>query len=100
MGKLADRRPDDADDLRPWKTQESLETYGLKNWGKGYFGVNRAGHVTVHPTKDPNLSIDLKELVDQLIDRDVQVPVLLRFTDIRRHRVGEIADVFQRAIRE
>ena len=46
------------------------------------------------------MSIDLKQLVDDLRERDVQVPILIRFTDILQHRVGEIHKAFDNAIRE
>src|SRR5579864_3080693 len=75
-----------------WKIQDALETYGVRTWGKGYFGINKLGHVTVMPNKRVDESIDLKELVDQLQERGIQLPILLRFTDILRHRVGEIHD--------
>ena len=52
------------------------------------------------PTSGPTQSIDLKELVDQLQARGIQLPILLRFTDILRHRVGEIHDAFRTAIEE
>jgi arginine decarboxylase len=83
-----------------WKVQDAAELYGVRHWGKGYFGINKAGHVTVHPTKQPEQAIDLKELVDQLQTRGIQLPILLRFTDILRHRVGEIHDAFKSAIQE
>src|SRR6201993_5456863 len=83
-----------------WKVQDALETYGVRNWGKGYFGINKLGHVTVHPDKNPEQSIDLKDLVDQLQERGIQLPILLRFTDILRHRVGEIQEAFRTAITE
>jgi arginine decarboxylase len=83
-----------------WKTQDAAETYGIHYWSKGYFGINPAGHVTVHPTKRPDRAIDLKELVDQIQARGIQLPLLLRFTDILRHRVGEIHDAFRTAIEE
>jgi arginine decarboxylase len=86
--------------IEKWQVQDAIETYGIRHWGKGYFGVNRAGHVTVHPNKRPEQSIDLKDLVDQLQARGIQLPILLRFTDILRHRVGEIHDAFRAAIRE
>jgi arginine decarboxylase len=86
--------------IEQWKTQDAVETYNVRHWGKGYFGINKAGHVTVHPYKDPEQSIDLKNLVDELQTRGIQLPILLRFTDILRHRVGEIHDAFQAAIRE
>jgi arginine decarboxylase len=83
-----------------WKVQDAAELFGIRHWGKGYFGINKAGHVTVHPTKQPEQAIDLKELVDQLQTRGIQLPILLRFTDILRHRVGEIHDAFKSAIQE
>ena len=83
-----------------WSVAESAKLYGVKNWGNGYFGMNDAGNVVVHPTADPNLSIDLKQLVDDLRGRDVQVPILIRFTDILKHRVGQIDKAFKTAIRE
>jgi arginine decarboxylase len=86
--------------MEKWKIQDALETYGVQNWGKGYFGINSAGHVTVHPYKRSEQAIDLKELVDQLQTRGIQLPILLRFTDILRHRVGEIHDAFKAAIIE
>src|SRR5436305_14579080 len=86
--------------MNRWKIPDALETYGCRHWGKRYFSINKAGHVTVHPNKNPEQAIDLKELVDQLQARGIQLPILLRFTDILRHRVGEIHDAFDNAIRE
>jgi arginine decarboxylase len=86
--------------MEKWKIIDAVETYGVRHWGKGYFGVNEQGHVVVHPDKNPEKAIDLKELVDQLQARGIQLPILLRFTDILRHRVGEIHDAFEAAIKE
>src|SRR5262245_16750724 len=83
-----------------WKIHNAVEMYGVHRWGKGYFGVNERGHVTVHPDKRSEHAIDLKELVDQLQMRGIQLPILLRFTDILRHRVGEIAEAFRSAMTE
>ncbi len=83
-----------------WKIQDALETYGCKRWGKGYFSINKAGHVTVHPTKRPDHAIDLKELIDQLQARGIQLPILIRFTDILRQRIAEIHEAFTKAIQE
>ncbi len=83
-----------------WQIPEASETYGVHNWGKGYFGINSLGHVTVMPAKDPALAIDLKELIEQLRARGIQLPILLRFTDILRHRVGDLHEAFRKAIVE
>jgi arginine decarboxylase len=84
--------------MEKWKVQDAMETYGVRHWGKGYFGINKLGHVTVHPDKREEPCIDLKELVDQLQERGIQLPILLRFTDILRQRVSEIYDAFRSAI--
>jgi len=86
--------------LEKWKISDSLETYRVHHWGKGYFGINKAGHVTVQPYKRSDQSIDLKNLIDELQTRGIQLPILLRFTDILRHRVGEIHEAFKHAIDE
>jgi arginine decarboxylase len=86
--------------IEKWKIQDAVETYGIRHWSKGYFSINKAGHVTVHPTKHPDQSVDLKELIDQLQTRGIQLPILLRFTDILRHRVGELHEAFKAAIQE
>lgn len=88
------------DMLDRWKLSDAFETYRVNEWGKGYFGINNLGNVTVMPTKDPEASIDLKELIDQLQARGIQLPILVRFTDILRHRVSEIHAAFQKSIEE
>ena len=81
-----------------WNTGKAEDLYAIPNWGKGYFGINAAGHVTVQPTKDPARSIDLKVLVDDIRRRGIDPPMLLRFTDILQHRLGEIHHAFSAAI--
>src|SRR5437762_11744394 len=83
-----------------WKPSDSARIYGIQQWGQGYFSVNTDGHVAVHPTQKPNVSIDLKKLVDELRERDIALPILVRFTDILRHRVGRLHDAFTSAIRD
>lgn len=100
MAKLLDRRTSDTSEIPSWKIQDAIETYGIRNWGKGYFGINKLGHVVVYPDKDPERGIDLKVLVDQLRDRGIQPPMLLRFSDILKHRIGEIAEAFRRSREE
>jgi len=81
-----------------WTVEDSSTLYGLPDWGKGYFGVNSAGHVTVMPDRSVERSIDLHELIEGLHERDLRTPVLLRFTDILANRLGEIHNAFKKAI--
>lgn len=87
-------------ETRRWTVSDAAELYEVAAWGKGYFSINDEGHLCVHPTKEPHRSIDLKRLVDRLQDRGIQTPVLIRFGDLLRHRLGEIHAAFQQAIRE
>jgi arginine decarboxylase len=83
-----------------WSTQDASDLYDVTSWGKGYFSVATNGHLRVHPEKDPARAIDLKELVDTLVLRGISLPILIRFADILKHRMGEIASAFQTAIAE
>jgi arginine decarboxylase len=84
----------------PWSATEAAELYDVPRWGQGYFSVTEQGHLQVHPTKDPNRGVDLKRLVDRLQLRGLAVPILIRFTDILKHRLGEIHGAFQNAINQ
>jgi arginine decarboxylase len=81
-----------------WSATDASELYEVPRWGKGYFSVSNAGHVLVHPTKDPARAIDLKQLADDLQARGINLPLLIRFSDILRHRLGDIHDAFKTAI--
>ena len=78
-----------------WTPQVASDFYDVASWGKGYFSVGENGHVRVHPEKDPARSIDLKELVDTLVLRGIDLPILIRFADILKHRLGELHAAFQ-----
>lgn len=80
--------------------QDSLDLYNVEGWGVGYFGVNARGHVTVHPTREPGRSLDLFELAMDLNAQGVQLPLLLRFSDILRTRIEMLSERFDNAIRE
>jgi len=81
-----------------WSVTDANELYEVSRWGKGYFSINGSGNVQVHPAKDPSRAIDLKQLVDDLQARGITLPLLIRFSDILKHRLGDIHDAFQAAI--
>ncbi|MEO8372602.1 MAG: biosynthetic arginine decarboxylase [Candidatus Solibacter sp.] len=83
-----------------WTAQSASDLYDVASWGKGYFAVGENGHVLVHPEKDMARSIDLKQLVDTLVLRGINLPLLIRFADILKHRLGEIHSAFETAINE
>src|SRR5262245_50524623 len=43
-----------------WSVHDASELYEVPRWSNGYFSVSAAGHMQVHPTKEPGRAIDLK----------------------------------------
>jgi len=85
---------------RTWTRAEALEEYLVRDWGGGFFDVSEQGHAIVHPRRRPEESIDLKVLVDELQARGIQLPILLRLSDLLEERLIEIHSSFERAISE
>ncbi len=83
-----------------WSTVDAAEMYEVPRWGNGYFSVGPAGHVLVHPDRNPSRAVDLKELVERLQMRGLDVPVLLRFNGIIRDRLYVLHKAFADAIKE
>ena len=81
-----------------WTTSDSADLYEVDRWGKGFFSVGSNGHLRVHPGRNPEQSIDMKELIDRLQLRGLDLPLLLRFNGILEERLRELHDVFAKAI--
>jgi arginine decarboxylase len=87
-------------DLRPWTVRDSAELYQISAWGSEYFTIGDKGHVLMTPGGPGTQSIDLFDLIEDLQRRGYELPVLLRFSDVLRHRVGAICGAFHNAIKE
>jgi len=85
-------------DLRAWTVKDAAELYNVSGWGDGFFRINEAGNVEVTPAGPGSAAIDLKELVDDLRSRGLNLPLLIRFSDILRTRVERLCGAFQQAI--
>jgi arginine decarboxylase len=83
-----------------WTTTDAAELYDVASWGKGYFSIGDNGNLFVHPTKEAHRRIDLKKLVDTLEWRGIALPILIRFAEILKHRLGEMHQAFDLSIRE
>lgn len=85
----------------PWTIADARALYNIEGWGAGYFDINDQGHVVVRPDPDrPDVSVDLRDLARDLEEQGIQLPVLLRFSDILRSRVETLSERFAAAIRE
>jgi arginine decarboxylase len=86
--------------MRAWSADDAYELYNVGGWGAGYFGINEHGNMTVKPRRDADVAIDLKELLDELVLKDVGMPVLVRFADIIADRIKQVSECFDKASKE
>jgi arginine decarboxylase len=80
-----------------WSIEQSTHTYSINNWGDGYFAINAKGHVCVKPSSDKEIELDLYDIAQSLKDKNLSLPVLVRFTDILKDRVTRLNDAFEKA---
>jgi arginine decarboxylase len=80
--------------------QISRQVFGIDGWGNGYFGINAAGNVCVHPFGDERVSLDLGELMSTATRRRIQTPILFRFPQILETQLNRLHKAFQTAMDE
>ncbi len=80
--------------------EQTIETYGIENWGANYFGVNRKGHLIVRAGENDNLTADVKEIIDDLQKRGINTPVLLRFPQLLLGQIRKLQKSFKNSIKE
>ena len=83
-----------------WTAADSMDLYNINGWGNNYFSVNGRGHISVHPAGNGAPAIDLKDLVDEVRQRGIGLPLLIRFSEIIKARVVELNEAFGRAMSE
>jgi arginine decarboxylase len=89
------------DILTRWTVEQSIELYGVRNWGAGYFDVSPQGEILVRPRggSDPAV-VSLHEITVGMKARGFGMPLLVRFGDILQSRIEILHRSFERAIRE
>jgi arginine decarboxylase len=81
-----------------WTIQKARETYNIAHWSGGYFDINSKGHLVCRPqARADHPGIDLYELSKEIKAARLSLPVLVRFSDILRHRVETLCGAFDRA---
>jgi arginine decarboxylase len=83
--------------LEPWSVKKSSSLYNVNGWSSSFFGINDQGNICVTPKGPQGPSLDLYELVGDLVDRGLRAPLWIRFPDIVEQRVKSLADAFHNA---
>jgi arginine decarboxylase len=83
-----------------WTPKDAEKLYNMTGWGLGYFRVSGEGNVTVHPDAKKERGLDLFRLAMDLQAQGVGLPLLVRFSEILKSRIGTLATKFASAIQE
>lgn len=81
-----------------WSVARARELYHIPAWTGGYFDIAASGHLQVQPAGASGPAIDLYRLAQEIRAQGQPWPVLVRFTDILKHRVDVLCDAFATAI--
>jgi len=79
-----------------WDPEQSAELYGIERWGNSYFGLSTDGKVTANTL---NTQVPLLDIVEGMVERDLQMPVLLRIENILDAQIMRLNEAFRRAIK-
>lgn len=84
-----------------WSIEDAKNTYRINRWGNGYFDIGESGDINVIPRYDqPNLKINLREVVEEMQSEGIQFPAVIRFHDILRSQVELLNETFRSTIAE
>src|ERR1700754_492924 len=83
-----------------WSLKKSGELYGVNYWGANYFCINEHGNMELKPKGKNGPGLDLYNLTQDLIERGIRLPILLRFPDIVKSRIELLANCFRKAVEE
>ena len=79
----------------------STDIYGIHDWGDGLLRILENGHIGLcNPERPEAEPTDLLSLVENLSQRGIATPVLIRVTDFLKRRIEEINISFADAISE
>ena len=79
---------------------DAAALYGIPYWGKGFFAVSEDGDLLVRPTREASRGVSLKQIVDEVAQRGISTPMVIRFPQILSAAVANLNDAFGRAIAE
>lgn len=83
-----------------WDIARSRELYHIPAWTGGYFDIGANGHLQAQPAGQNGPVIDLYELAQEIRLQGQPWPILVRFTDILKHRIDTLCGAFTDAIGE
>jgi arginine decarboxylase len=89
-------------DAKPeWSIADADEIYQISRWGEGYFSISEKGDMCVNPTRTKNGPvINMMEVVEEMKNKGIAFPAVIRFHDILRSQVAVLNKTFRSVIEE
>ncbi|MGL6162134.1 biosynthetic arginine decarboxylase [Microbulbifer sp.] len=86
--------------IQDWTCEDSAELYGIRNWGAGYFDLDKAGEVTVQveTASGETRAVSLMDIARGATERGLGMPLLLRIENLLDAQIARINESFARAI--
>ena len=81
-----------------WSVERALQFYNVENWGLSFFTINQAGHLCVTPYGQPGPIIDIMDVIEDVQEKGLGFPLVIRFQDVLRSRVLRLNETFRQAI--
>lgn len=73
--------------------------YNINSWGEGYFYINKSGCLQVSKN-ELTRGVELREIVKEANQSGLELPLLIRFTDILHDRILRLYTAFSEAMLE
>ena len=84
-----------------WSIDDSSDIYGVPNWGCDYFAINSNGELEILATPgNLDSGVPLLDVVNGIKDRSMNMPVLLRVSNILDSQIKLLHTSFRRAIKQ
>lgn len=89
------------DAIKEWTIKDADEIYQISRWGEGYFSVNDKGDLSINPTRTAGGPvINMMEIVEEMKNKNIPFPAVVRFHDILRSQVAILNKTFRSTIEE
>ena len=84
--------------MSDWSINDTRKLYHLAGWSSGYFDINQKGQLVMSAgCENAECGLVLSDLVQDLADKNLKLPILVRFEDILEQRVNALIDAFKMA---
>ncbi|MGE0680812.1 MAG: biosynthetic arginine decarboxylase [Candidatus Binatia bacterium] len=80
--------------------EETVDLYGVRNWGGEYFDVNPRGEIVLAFEATRGTPVSLKSVIEELRKRGISTPLVLRFPQLLDYQIKKLANAFKSAIQE